>query len=89
LSFFIIFLSDIPHFLSYTSYSELSLSSMISEKHEENAETYEMMNPGFSDLERHHIQDSLNLKLGPEYISFRIGSGNGRSLWSEYLAYFF
>ena len=54
---------------------------MISEKHEEHVdEAYEKMSLGFSDLERLHIQDSLNLKLGPEYISFRIGNGNGRYL---------
>jgi recombination DNA repair RAD52 pathway protein len=33
---------------------------------------------GFSKSERNLIQDSLNLKLGPEYVSFRIGMGNSK-----------
>jgi recombination DNA repair RAD52 pathway protein len=33
---------------------------------------------GFSEIERCHIQDSLNLKLGPEYISFRVGIGGSK-----------
>jgi recombination DNA repair RAD52 pathway protein len=33
---------------------------------------------GFTEEERCSIQSNLNLKLGPEYISFRSGAGNSK-----------